>query len=91
MRKPSRSVLPHAIRNPACRHPANEGGKALSSVNHIFASWAFLVNESLLWFSLVAAMFSSPQVIKWLRGHLQWFDRAVGALLIGLAVKVAAS
>ena len=53
--------------------------------------WSLLVAESFLWFALVAALFSSPRVLDWLRGRLQWFDRAVGVLLLGLAAKVATS
>ena len=53
--------------------------------------WSVLVLESMLWFSLVAALFSSRQVLGWLRGRLKWFDRAVGVALLGLAAKVATS
>ncbi len=53
--------------------------------------WGLLVGESVLWFVLVALLFSSRQVLAWLRRHLVWFDRLIGAVLLGLAVKVAAS
>ena len=53
--------------------------------------WFLLVGESLLWFSLVAALFSSSRVLDWLRHRLAWFDRAVGVVLLGLAAKVATS
>lgn len=47
-----------------------------------------LVAESFLWFALVATLFSSRAVLGWLRTRLVWLDRAVGAVLIGLAAKV---
>lgn len=51
--------------------------------------FALLVGESFLWFGLIALLFSSRQVLAWLRGRLIWFDRAVGVVLLGLAAKVA--
>jgi len=57
----------------------------------IVSLWFLLVGESFLWFAFVALMFSSRRVVDWLRRHLLWFDRAVGTVLLGLAVKVAAS
>ena len=51
--------------------------------------WVLLVGESLLWFAAVAFMFSSERVLCWLRRHMRWFDRAVGIVLVGLAVRVA--
>jgi threonine efflux protein len=53
--------------------------------------WLLLVGESLLWFGLVAVLFSSPRVLGWLRTRLVWLDRAVGVVLLGMAAKVAAS
>ena len=53
--------------------------------------WGLLVVESILWFALVAALFSSKKVLGWLRGRLKWFDRMVGAVLLGLAAKLAIS
>lgn len=53
--------------------------------------WTLLVGESLLWFGLVAVLFSSRPVLEWLRARMIWFDRAVGIVLIGLATKVALS
>ena len=53
--------------------------------------WALLVGESFLWFALVAALFSSPRVLAWLRLRLQWFERAIGVVLLGLAAKVAST
>jgi threonine efflux protein len=53
--------------------------------------WGLLVGESLLWFGLVAVIFSSRRVLEWLRGRLIWFDRVIGLVLIGLAAKVAMS
>lgn len=53
--------------------------------------WSLLVGESFLWFALVATLFSSRRVLDWLRGRLQWFDRAVGVVLLALAAKVASS
>jgi len=61
------------------------------STADVVSLWVLLVVESLLWFGFVALMFSSRRVLDWLRHHMQWFDRAVGAVLLGLAVKVAAS
>lgn len=52
---------------------------------------SLLVAESLLWFALVATLFSSQRVLDWLRGRLIWFDRAVGVVLLGLAAKVAST
>ena len=53
--------------------------------------WALLVGESFLWFALVAALFSSPRVLAWLRLRLQWFERAISVVLLGLAAKVAST
>ena len=53
--------------------------------------WGLLVGESFLWFALVAALFSSPRVLAWLRLRLQWFERAIGVVLLGLAAKVASA
>lgn len=50
--------------------------------------WSLLVAESFLWFALVALLFSSRAVLAWLRTRLVWLDRAIGAVLIGLAAKV---
>lgn len=51
--------------------------------------WCLLVGESFLWFALVAALFSTRRVLDWLRGRLQWFERGVGVVLLGLAAKMA--
>lgn len=53
--------------------------------------WGLLVGESLLWFALVAHLFSSPWVLLRLRRHLKWFERAIGVVLLGLAARVASS
>jgi RhtB (resistance to homoserine/threonine) family protein len=53
--------------------------------------WGILVGESFLWFGLVAVLFSSQRVLGWLRRRLQWFDRVVGVVLLGLAAKLATS
>jgi threonine/homoserine/homoserine lactone efflux protein len=50
--------------------------------------WSLLVAESLLWFALVALLFSSRPVLAWLRARLVWLDRTVGAVLLVLAAKV---
>lgn len=50
-----------------------------------------LVAESLLWFGLVAVLFSSSRVLDWLRVRLVWFDRGIGVVLLALAVRVAIS
>ncbi len=47
--------------------------------------------ESFLWFSFVAFVFSSSRVLLWLKGHLVWFERVIGVILISLAVKLAIS
>ena len=51
--------------------------------------WCLLVGESFLWFALVAVLFSTRRVLDWLRGRLQWFERGVGVVLLGLAAKMA--
>ena len=51
--------------------------------------WGLLVGESFLWFALVAVLFSTRRVLDWLRGRLQWFERGVGVVLLGLAAKMA--
>lgn len=51
--------------------------------------WCLLVGESFLWFGLVATLFSSARVLDWLRGRLLWFERAIGVVLLGLAIKMA--
>jgi threonine/homoserine/homoserine lactone efflux protein len=53
--------------------------------------WTLLVGESLLWFSLVAVLFSSQRVLKWLSARLIWFDRAIGVVLLGFAAKLASA
>ncbi|MDP5239001.1 LysE family transporter [Uliginosibacterium sp. 31-16] len=53
--------------------------------------WGLLVSESLLWFGLVACLFSSRPVLDWLRGRLLWFERIIGLVLLGLAAKVASA
>ena len=53
--------------------------------------WSVLVVESMLWFSLVAGLFSSKKVLGWLSSRLKWFDRSIGVVLLGLAAKVATS
>lgn len=65
-------------------------GANLSLVDEV-SLWGLLVLESMLWFGLVASVFSSPRVLGYLKKYLKWFDRAVGAVLLGLAAKVAAS
>jgi threonine efflux protein len=61
------------------------------STTDVVILWFLLVGESLLWFGFVAFMFSSQRVLEWLRNRMLWFDRIVGAVLLGLAVKVATS
>lgn len=51
--------------------------------------WLLLVCESLLWFGLVALVFSSARVLRWVKGKLVWLDRAVGVVLMALAAKLA--
>lgn len=51
--------------------------------------WLLLVCESLLWFGLVALVFSSTRVLTWVKGKLVWLDRAVGVVLMALAAKLA--
>lgn len=58
-------------------------------VGEIALIWCLLVAESLLWFGLVAHLFSSQRILDWLRGRLLWFDRAIGLVLLMLAAKVA--
>jgi len=58
---------------------------------HLAIIWTVLVAESLLWFALVATLFSAPGMLNWLRGRLRWFDRAIGVVLLGLAAKVGSS
>lgn len=53
--------------------------------------WLLLVAESLLWFGVVAFLFSSRRVLEWLKGRLKWLDRSVGVLLLALAAKLAMS
>lgn len=50
--------------------------------------WLLLVCESLLWFGLVAVVFSSDRVLVWVKGKLMWLDRAVGVVLMVLAAKL---
>jgi threonine efflux protein len=58
-------------------------------VAEIALVWGLLVGESLLWFSLVAYLFSSQRILGWLRERLVWLDRFVGLVLLALAAKVA--
>lgn len=59
------------------------------AVTDVILLWALLVGESLLWFSLVATVFSSQKMFAWLRQRRVWFDRAIGVVLLGLAAKLA--
>lgn len=61
------------------------------STTDVVSLWFLLVGESFLWFGFVALMFSSQRVLEWLRHRMLWFDRIVGAVLLGLAVKIATS
>ena len=58
---------------------------------HLAVIWTVLVAESLLWFALVATLFSTPAILQWLRTRLRWFDRAIGVVLLGLAAKLGSS
>jgi threonine/homoserine/homoserine lactone efflux protein len=51
--------------------------------------WTLLVAESLLWFALVALLFSTRPVLEWLRSRMLWFERAIGVALLALAGKLA--
>jgi threonine/homoserine/homoserine lactone efflux protein len=51
--------------------------------------WLLLACESLLWFGLVAFVFSSRRVLAWVKGKLKWLDRAAGVVLMALAAKLA--
>lgn len=53
--------------------------------------WGLLVGESVLWFALVAFVFSSPRVLAGLQTRLKWFERAIGIALLALAAKVASA
>ncbi|WP_028534330.1 LysE family translocator [Paludibacterium yongneupense] len=48
-----------------------------------------LLGESLLWFGLVACLFSAPAVLEYLRTRLVWLERSIGVALLILAAKVA--
>lgn len=61
------------------------------SASDVAILWSLLVGESFLWFGLVALLFSSRRVLDWLRHRMLWFDRIVGVVLLGLALKVATS
>ncbi|PID78195.1 MAG: hypothetical protein CSB21_01860 [Deltaproteobacteria bacterium] len=63
--------------------------KPHSSASDTFTVLIFLCLESFLWFSFVAFVFSSNRVFLWLKGRLVWFERVIGVILIGLAVKLA--
>lgn len=53
--------------------------------------WSVLVAESMLWFTVVASLFSAQTVLAYLRRYLKWFERAIGVALLALAARVAAS
>lgn len=53
--------------------------------------WTLLVAESLLWFALVALLFSTRPVLEWLRSRMLWFERAIGVALLALAGKLASA
>lgn len=59
------------------------------SLREIALVWFLMVGESLLWFALVAYLFSSSRILGWLRGRLRWLDRSIGVVLLALAAKVA--
>ena len=61
------------------------------STTDVALLWSLLVGESFLWFGLVALLFSSQRVLEWLQYRMKWFDRIVGVVLLGLAMKVATS
>ena len=51
--------------------------------------WLMLLIESCAWFGLVALLFSSEQVLDWLAPRLARFDRAVGFVLLLMALGLA--
>jgi threonine efflux protein len=59
------------------------------STSDVITIWLLLVCESLLWFGLVALVFSSTRVLAWIKGKLVWLDRTVGVVLMALAAKLA--
>ena len=50
---------------------------------------AMFVHAAQLTWEQFWAIISSPRVLAWLRLRLQWFERAIGVVLLGLAAKVA--
>ncbi len=70
------SILPQAL-------------KPHTSVLDTLVVTLLLVLESLLWFSLVAFVFSSDRFLFWMQGRLVWFERFVGVVFIALAVHLA--
>ncbi|GGB80128.1 amino acid efflux permease RhtB family protein [Marinobacterium zhoushanense] len=53
--------------------------------------WVMILTATLVdgaWYSLVALMLSHPRLLKALRRRATWVERATGALLVGLAVRV---
>ena len=59
------------------------------NTSDVVTIWLLLVCESLLWFGLVALVFSSTRVLAWIKGKLVWLDRTVGVMLMALAAKLA--
>lgn len=59
------------------------------NTSDVVTIWLLLVCESLLWFGLVALVFSSTRVLAWIKGKLVWLDRTVGVVLMALAAKLA--
>ncbi|KAF1051180.1 MAG: Threonine efflux protein [Stenotrophomonas maltophilia] len=51
----------------------------------------YLATATGLWFCLVALLFSQPRVRSGFARMGHWFDRAMGAVLVGLGVKLALS
>ncbi|WP_133011642.1 LysE family translocator [Marinomonas flavescens] len=50
--------------------------------------WATVVLIDSGWYILVALLLAGGPVLSWLRRHMAWVDRAMGCLLIALALKV---
>ncbi|TDO98753.1 LysE family translocator [Marinomonas balearica] len=53
-----------------------------------FEMWATVVIIDSGWYVIVAMLLAGGPVMQWLRSHVRWVDRGMGAILVALGTKV---
>lgn len=61
------------------------------NILHLTTIWLLIFTESIIWFLLVAMLFSSKTVLGWLKNKLKWFERTIGVALLAIATKIGLS